>query len=83
MNSIERSKKICISSLQLHVQGFSPVCQVSSILDYYAVKNLHHIDYIDKDNSYNNFTYKAYQHLYLIFKFLCKRNFTDTNKINT
>ena len=47
---------ICISSLQLHVQGFSPVCQVSSILDYYAVKNLHHIDYIDKDNSYNNFT---------------------------
>ena len=56
MNLIEISKKICISSLQLHVQGFSPVCQVSSILDYYAVKNLHHIDYIDKDNSYNNFT---------------------------
>ena len=40
MNSIERSKKIGISSLQLHGQGFSPVCKVRGILDYYAVKSL-------------------------------------------
>ena len=59
MNSIERSKKIGISSLQLHGQGFSPVCQVRAILDYYAVKKLNHIDYIDKDHYYNNLTDKA------------------------
>ena len=57
MNSIERSKKIGISSLQLHGQGFSPVCKVRGILDYYAVKQLNHIDYIDMDHYYNNFNF--------------------------
>ena len=59
MNSIERSKKIGISSLQLHGQGFSPVCKLFGLLDYYAVKKLNHIDYIDMDHYYNNFIDKA------------------------
>ena len=50
MNSIERSKKIGIGSLQFN---FSPVCKVHGKLDYYAVKQLNHIDYIDMDHYYN------------------------------
>ena len=50
MNSIERSKKIGIGSLQLHGQGFSPVCKLYGLLDDYAVKKLYHIDYIDMDH---------------------------------
>ena len=42
-----------ISGLQLHGQGFSPVCKVHGKLDYYAVKQLNHIDYIDMDHYYN------------------------------
>ena len=69
MNSTERSKKIGSLQLNfspvckeldlitlitlIWMQGFSPVCQVSSILDYYAVKQLNHIDYIDMDHYYN------------------------------
>ena len=50
MNSIERSKKIGIGSLQFN---FSPVCKVHGKLDYYAVKQLNHIDYINMDHYYN------------------------------
>ena len=83
MNSIERSKKIGIGSLQLHGQGFSPVCKQYGLLDYYAMKKLYHIYYIDMDHFSSKTTtiiillrrpYNTYMAIPPVCIFICKRN---------